>query len=259
MKIATTSLATVALLAGTSAYSAPIYEESFDYAAGNLSDAAEWTGSASVVSPGLTYGNLATSGNTASVDNTNGRDTVDFSGFLDDGDTLWFSVLLNVKFGTNEGFGFALGTDNLNDNNGTTMSGSGNGFGIRGKGSFKAGYWENGGSNESGVGGGSSLTTALVVGEMIFNADSAQDDTINIYLPDTDLNLGSVVSSISATLDQTTFDTVGFAAKGSTSGDSVDEIRFGATYEDVSPIPEPGSLALMGLGGLMMIKRRRRG
>ncbi len=37
-----------------------------------------------------------------------------------------------------------------------------------------------------------------------------------------------------------------------------DEFRVGTTYASVTPIPEPGSLALLGLGGLLMLGRGRR-
>ena len=35
-----------------------------------------------------------------------------------------------------------------------------------------------------------------------------------------------------------------------------DELRLGDTYAEVTPIPEPGAMALMGLGGLLMFGRR---
>jgi hypothetical protein len=37
----------------------------------------------------------------------------------------------------------------------------------------------------------------------------------------------------------------------------IDEIRIGETYADVVPIPEPATLAVLALGGLAMIRRRR--
>jgi hypothetical protein len=38
----------------------------------------------------------------------------------------------------------------------------------------------------------------------------------------------------------------------------VDEIRIGETFVDVTPIPEPMTLALLGLGGLGLIRRKRK-
>ena len=44
---------------------------------------------------------------------------------------------------------------------------------------------------------------------------------------------------------------------GSRQIETFDEIRFGLTVGDVGLIPEPSSLALLGLGGLMIARRRR--
>ena len=57
------------------------------------------------------------------------------------------------------------------------------------------------------------------------------NDTLNFYLPGTDLAMGSVMHTTSAVLDQSAFDTITFSAKAA--GKAIDEIRFGATYDDV--------------------------
>ena len=68
---------------------------------------------------------------------------------------------------------------------------------------------------------------------MIWNADNASPDTLNYYLPDADLNLGPAITTVNtATFNQSAFDTFSIAVNGSSSA-LVDEIRFGATYEDV--------------------------
>ena len=76
-------------------------------------------------------------------------------------------------------------------------------------------------------------------------------------LPDTDLNLGSSILSWTtiAALDQSAFDTIAFELKG---GAGIDEIRFGSSYADVTPVPEPGAAMMMGLAAGMFLLRRRR-
>jgi len=55
-------------------------------------------------------------------------------------------------------------------------------------------------------------------------------------------------------LDQSQFDTLNVAGTKF----FVDEIRIGTTFSDVAPVPEPGTLALLGSGGLLLLLRRRR-
>lgn len=226
-------------------------------------------GQVQVDAPGHTYGSLATEGNRITMDDGRGAASTGttLNGFLDNGDTLWFSTLISLNaIGGNADFGFALGTSNLSDSNNVPMNTDGSttpgeGLGFRFKGGLQATSWDNGAAT-SGSGASVSTTTLyLVVGEMIFGAADTDADTINLYLADTDLNLGSVVSTRSAILDQTVFDTVTFANKADTTGDRLDEIRFGTTSNDVLiAVPEPGSFAL--LGGLLaltsvMLRRRR--
>ena len=55
-------------------------------------------------------------------------------------------------------------------------------------------------------------------------------------------------------IDQSTLDTITFAGIKY----FVDEIRIGTTFCDVTPCPEPMTVALLGLGGLGLIRRKRK-
>lgn len=263
MKATFATLLALALAAAT-ANAAPLIYEPFDYDAGDLSteSGSVWGDSGTTVESGsLSYGSLVTAGSrvTMSDDSSWTSTGSAFNGYLDNGDTLWFSVLVNPhSTGTNPDFGFALGEDRLNDSNNVPMSNSGRGLGFRFKGGLKATSWSGNPSSASGT-SVTAQVTHLVVGEMIFGATGSDLDTINIYLPDNDLNLGSAVSTQTATFDQTLFDTITFADKTASPRDQLDEIRFGASYDEVIGVPEPASLVLLGLGGLMIGTRRRRG
>jgi hypothetical protein len=45
---------------------------------------------------------------------------------------------------------------------------------------------------------------------------------------------------------------------GAAQSAQVDELRFGESYGDVTPIPEPATMSLLALGGLGALLRRRR-
>lgn len=40
-------------------------------------------------------------------------------------------------------------------------------------------------------------------------------------------------------------------------GYTIDELRFGDTFADVAPVPEPASMGLLAVGGLALLRRRR--
>ena len=120
--------------------------EGFNYAAGSVSGGSGGTGftgnwatrnvAPDVVTPGLDWGTLSVAGN--SVNNVTGgsayRDigassVLVSNGLMGNGNTLWFSVLLNVA-GTNRNnvdFNFALGSDGFH----TYVSGAGGTFAER--------------------------------------------------------------------------------------------------------------------------------
>ncbi|HKK17502.1 MAG TPA: hypothetical protein VJ952_02375, partial [Opitutales bacterium] len=145
-----------ALLTGMSAHGALLYEESFNYDTGDLSTVTSdvWSDTGSVVGSGsLAFGSLATAGNKVEgmTDDTSWTSTgTALDGALDNGDTLWFSVLFYAeRIGTNPDFGFALGTDKGNDSNNIPLStadgGNGLGFRVKGnRGGLTAAYWSGG-------------------------------------------------------------------------------------------------------------------
>ncbi len=222
-----------------------------------------------VVSPGLSWGSLEVAGNSAVNPNTGGsgyRDigassVLDTANLMSNGGALWFSVVLDVT-GTNRlnvDFNFSLGADGFH----SYVAGGGGTFGERmnletGEGigfalinrsttlvDVESVYWQNTDADDNGERirnpGGDSTDVKnrfggddlLVVGRIDWGADDLADETLTVYLPDTSLALGTgkVWDTIPA-LDQSAFDTVAFELKG---GASIDEIRFGATSDDVLP------------------------
>ena len=274
-----------ATMIGMSASATTVIYEGFDYdtgqwgfgqttnatgLTGNWSGAGWTTQAPTVVAGSLSYGALSPVGN--SIDAIGGKNAnasfgTSLDGLTDDGDTLWMSVLINVDSAqadmlTNGGrdYHVALSSDAMKrDNNGPLQTGNGgNGFGIGYEGGtgFFGATWSGGSRSITGSTGMTGIaidTTYMVVAEIIFGAT----DTINIYTPGTDLALGSVVATHSAAIDQSTLNRLTFAnSLGSTVNS--DEIRIGTTAESVGvAIPEPGSLALLGLGGLLVARRRR--
>lgn len=89
--------------------------------------------------PALNYGDLANSGNyivtTATNGSSDGSVTIDSSvsdaGKLADGQSLWFSVIIDPAVTSNGHNGFAFGTDTIAGAfNGVSMANSGNGLGM---------------------------------------------------------------------------------------------------------------------------------
>ena len=212
----------------------------------------DWLGGRlDVAADSLTYGALPTSGGRALNDPGNAqkgaaiiRPELAASGLLDNGAVLWFSFLTNNTTGTNTAFRFALASNKVNVFNGIEGDGQGIGVNIHRGETPLATTWSPGPSSAAlAAFTGTPLqndTTALVVGKITWGANAAASDTVEIFLPGTDLALpGSAVSTHSAVLDQSAFDVIAFAGKNGTAP-GIDEIRIGATYNDVIAADQQG-------------------
>ncbi|MBX2850362.1 MAG: PEP-CTERM sorting domain-containing protein [Phycisphaeraceae bacterium] len=99
------------------------------------------------------------------------------------------------------------------------------------------------------------------VARITINDGSA--DVVDLWVGDNDTDPVDVSGGPLASLDQkngsTPYDFAGVdhIRLGSGAASQFDNIILGDTAADVGAVPEPGSLALLGLGGLALIRRRR--
>jgi hypothetical protein len=278
----------IAVALGTSAslHAAATVYEPFDQTAGALNGQASsgvgltgnWSDdqTVDVVTPGtMSYGNLQNAGGQAVLGNGNSTDawvttstTLGNANLLEDGATLWFSYMFEAGSGGggNQWAGFAFGTERLDASfSGANMINSGNGIGLTSRDkTLRASTWTGGGNaNQEGTltfGGLDPYpVSTLVVGKIEWGTGGA-DEMFTLYSVDpSDLGtLGTGVTASMSDVTQSAFDTISFTKRNSGGTATYDEIRFGATLADVTPVPEPSSMALLGLGGLALLRRRRK-
>jgi hypothetical protein len=279
----------------TSANAAPTIYEGFNYSTGDIDGTQNggtgltgaWTTSGGnqanqfdVVS-GLSFSGLSTQGGAvARPDAPGGAEmhrslsSTAQSALTGDNTTRWFSALMNNKAfaGRFANLALILGTGAVTNDAGdepVQISG-GEGIGVTFEGddgnnaidihgytsddgttSVSSGFIAdpNGGGDTSGV-------TKMIAGKIEW-APNGNNDTLSLY-EITDPNAGvpaTPFATMTADLDQSQFDTL---AIGTQQIGTLDEIRYGETSADVGVVPEPASLALMGLGGLMLLPRRKR-
>ncbi|NNM31111.1 MAG: Ig-like domain-containing protein, partial [Akkermansiaceae bacterium] len=225
--------------------------------------------SSSVAAESLKYGAIATQGGrmTSNLGGSNfqksevSAQTLIDEGLLDDGATVWFSVIMvkhPVGPNSNRRTYFSLGTgppdgfDRIQT--GPDSSGAGSGFTVVvnkvGNTGVTAQAWNDGSDGSGGaIRGATDQSVAdgdtfLAVGKITWGQFGTTTDTFDLYLPDKTLNLGSVVSTISADFDQlgdfdpaNTFAWIGIGGgRKDNNAPQLDEIRFGATSADVLPL-----------------------
>ncbi|QTN33035.1 hypothetical protein HZ994_12150 [Akkermansiaceae bacterium] len=239
-----------------------------------------WTaGGGWIESTPMTYGSLETSGDSSRVNGgwqsaqIGATSSAAYSALLANSAELWFSMIMEFNSDNNRSI-FALTDIGLAAANGDLNTGGvGIGFGLAANETFYANVWSddlngNVGSNfnfapdnnvtttlNTGL-SGSMSNTYFLVGRVQWGATSTDNDTVSLYMPGTDLVLGAPVSISSGVIaDQSGLDLLGFI--NGANYVRYDEIRVGASYADVSPIPEPSAAFLGGLGTLLLLRRRR--
>lgn len=269
--------AAASVFIGTSAHAALLAYEGFDYTTGTIAGKNGGTGFAeawgsisgggniNVVTTQLNYtdGNsnaLDTLGNSVYID----RSTRSVSRLLDQtysSGVVWLSFLIQPNsaiFGSdpqNTGSSFRLvllsgTTERLqagNRNNSSTV------YGI-------SGFSQTGNSTVSVLGN-------TDVQFMVVRYEFGAAGSVHLFMnPDLDtepalVDADAALTGIAAAMSFNTIRLQTLAADISTetsrSRGRFDEIRLGETYFDVTAIPEPASLSLLGLGGIALLRRRR--
>ncbi|MFN3168032.1 MAG: PEP-CTERM sorting domain-containing protein [Phycisphaeraceae bacterium] len=112
----------------------------------------------------------------------------------------------------------------------------------------------NGGGNTS----TSNQQVAMIVAEVSFNTGTGGADVFKLYrvTDDGSLDAGDLVliDSIEADVDESMLSTLNVTRQVNV---NYDEIRITTTLDEALGVPEPTSVALMGLGGLVLARRRR--
>ncbi len=212
---------------------------------------------------------LAATGNTHAFGNIALSTTVTNS--FAAGTTTWFSY---VEYNGNNGSAgrqnVAIGAAPLTSDGGLEMAGQGIGVGTgTSSNTALATFWEPNATGDDKITASSSIGSGrpiFVISKIEWDAVSGDDRitvkrfafSIPVGLTETDWNSEAGVSTNTANLDQSTFDTLSFANQYA----YLDDIRIASDFDSAVTgtvvIPEPSALLLSSLGGLALLRRRRR-
>ena len=176
------------------------------------------------------------------------------AGLMDDGATLWFSVVMDL-----DGQNVSNADLNLCLGSGFFVPGtfgdrenleSGEGIGItHSRATVQGVFWQNSDADavsERTENDSSTMineangTRALIVGKIEWGSGAEAAETLTLYAPDTELQMGSPIMApwTIPPLDQSTFDSLALQFKDQA---QFDEIRFAASYEDVVGADRPAA------------------
>ncbi len=235
-----------------------------------------------VAAPGLSFGSLAVSGNTATGGGAwtsagmtiqmpatwepdNGWEAWRKQGPGDiryragkEGTTLWASFLIEDWL-ANDGERIRFTESHIGWNPGAY------GIGVE----VQGGNWQlqdiaSGAFVDTGISRNVNETYLMVLkmefltggeGETALWADGS--DRVTLYVdPTPGLALPDAAGTVLNTSADLSILNVHFYPGNDVDVGAFDELRFGASYADVTPIPEPVTIALLGLGGLALLRRR---
>ncbi|MGF1633287.1 MAG: hypothetical protein ACFCVE_05500 [Phycisphaerae bacterium] len=205
------------------------------------------------IATGLSYGDLVTSGGAIQTNAGNVRGGRLLSSPVTSATTgtLYLSFLMDLPSVDGQYKALELHSGGFNDGANRNFR-LGNGGGSNGFSNDNFGARVAGGTLAD-LGAGDTATNLFVVRFDL--SDQPASDTVTIYRNPTDLTAEPALATATLSGQDILFDRISVAMFTGVEV-TYDEIRLGTTYNSVTPIPEPASLAF-GLVGLLAVRRRR--